>query len=218
MNFILAHLNSIILGIWGIFFGIVLVRFIRPQWVKNISYRWLIALAVALHIFYVIFVAWGQYHIWATSSDFTRFLLSAPLPTEAPLPTIFEWARPYFSHSLGYFFYYVFGRFFLSTIVLFTVTGFFYAILKFWYSRQNNFRADDPEIFCILMLISGWPGIVALVPLGFVIAILSSLGALIFFKRNQAPLAPAFLVVTPIALIFAKPILDLLHLYSLLKL
>ena len=58
-------------------------------------------------------------------------------------------------------------------------------------------------------------GIVDLVA---VVAILFSLGALIFFKRNQMSLAPAFLVATPITLVGAKSILILLDLYRLLKL
>lgn len=217
LDFIFVHLNTISLGVWMVFFCIVLVRFIRPHWLKNISYGWLIAGGVALHIFYTIFVTWGQYHIWATSSDFTRALLSAPLPVEVPLPVIFEWARPYFSHSLGYFAHYVFGRFFLNTIMLFIVTGIFYFIFKLWCKYRRNFRASDPEILCVLMLIVGWPGVSVFIPFGFAVAIFFSAGMLIFFKKNQISLAPAFLFTTPIMLVGARPILGLLHLYALLN-
>ena len=103
LGFIFSHLNIIVLGVWIVFFGVVLLRFVRPRLVKNISYKWLILAAVALHLFYVIFLTWGQYHIWAVASDFTRSLLSAPLPIEAPLPAILEWTRSYFTHPLGYF-------------------------------------------------------------------------------------------------------------------
>ena len=67
------------------------------------------------------------------------------------------------------------------------------------------------------MLIAGWPGVVVLGPLGFAVAILFSVSALVLLKKTQTSLLPAFLVVTPIALIAAKPILDFLHLYALLK-
>lgn len=217
LNFIFAHLNIIAIGAWMVFFCIVLVRFIRPLWVKNISYKWFIVGAVVFHIFYAIFVTWGQYHIWAISSDFTRALLSAPLPVEAPLPAIFEWARPYFSHSLGYFAYYAFGRFFFNIIVLFTVAGIFYVIFKILHLRQNNNEVQLPELLCVLLLIVGWPGIAVLVPLGFVVAIIFSIGALIFFRKNQTTLAPAFIVATPITLLGSTTILTLLHLYPLLK-
>lgn len=217
LGFIFAHLNAITLAVWAVFFGIVLVRFLRPHWVKNISYKWLILSATALHLFFATFITWGQYHVWATSNDFTRALLAAPLPVEAPLPAILEWARQYFDGSLGYFAYYAFGRFFFSIVILFVVTGIFYTIFKFWHHRRNNFGAEGPELLCVLMLIAGWPGIIVLGPLGFAVAILFSVGALVFFKKTQTSLLPAFFVVTPIALIAAKPLLDFLHLYALLK-
>ncbi len=217
LGFIFAHLNAIALSMWVVFFCIVLVRFLRPDWVKNISYKWLVLSAVVLHIMYAMFVTWGQYHIWATSSDFTRALLAAPLPTEAPIPAILEFLRPYLSGSFGYFFYYAFGRFFLSMVMLFAVTGAFYTAIKFWHNKRNNFGEQGPELLCVLMLIAGWPGIIVLGPLGFAVAILFSVGALVFLKKTQTSLLPAFLLVTPIALIASKPILDFLHLYSLLK-
>ncbi|HAT68619.1 MAG: hypothetical protein A2481_00225 [Candidatus Yonathbacteria bacterium RIFOXYC2_FULL_47_9] len=217
LGFIFSHLNAIILGMWLGFFAVVLVRFLRPYWVKNISYKQLILVAAVLHLLYATFITWGQYYIWSTSSDFTRALLAAPLPIEAPLPVMLEWIRPYFGGTLGYFTYYAFGRFFLSVIILFVVTGIFYAIFKFWHARRNNFGIEGPELLCVLMLIAGWPGVVVLGPLGFAVAILFSVSALVLLKKTQTSLLPAFLVVTPIALIAAKPILDFLHLYALLK-
>lgn len=217
LSFIFAHMNIFMFGIWAVFFGVVLVRFIRPLWLNNISYWWLIAGGIALHIFYAIFIAWGQYHIWAVSSDFTRVLLALPLPREAPLPALFEWMRPYFNHSLGYFAYYVFGRFFLNIIILFAVTGIFYCIFRLWYHRRGDVRSNDPEVLCALLLMVGWPGIFAFIPLGFVVAIFFSVGMLIFIKKNRISLIPAFFVAAPIALIGSKTILTLLHIYFLLK-
>lgn len=218
LQFISPHLNTIALGIWIIFFFIVLVRFMRPRWVKNISYKWLMLGAVVLHIFYAVFVTWGQYHVWATGSDFTRILLASPLPLEAPLPVFLEYARSYFAGPLGYFAYYAFGRFFLNLIVLFFITGIFYAILKFGNLRRKSFGSDGPELLCVLLLIVGWPGIVVLIPLGFLIAIFFSIMALLFFKKKQVSLLPAFLIATPLVLIGGKMILEILHLYALLSL
>ena len=218
INFIFSHLNAITLGIWAIFFVVVLVRFIRPHWVKNISYVYLILIAIALHLFYAVFVTWGQYHLWSISSDFTRMLLAAPLPLEVPLPWMLEYVRSYFEGPLGYFTYYAFGHFFFNILVLFLVTGFFYAIFKFWDLRKNSFQTKEPELLCVLMLISGWPGVVVLVPLGFVFAIIYSAGSLVFFKKDQTSLLPAFLFATPIALMGGETILGLFNLYPLLKL
>jgi hypothetical protein len=217
LGFIFAHLNALALAVWVVFFAVVLVRFIRPSLVGDIPYRYLVLSAIALHLFYASFLTWGQYHIWATSSDFTRALLAAPLPIEAPIPVVLEFLRAYLSGPLGYFSYYAFGRFFLNILMLFAVTGAFYAAIKFWHNKRNNFGEQGPELLCVLMLISGWPGIVVWGPLGFAVAILFSIGALLFFKKTQTSLLPAFLFATPIALIASKPILDFLHLYTLLK-
>lgn len=217
LNFIFAHMNAIALSVWMVFFVFVLIRFIRPRLVKNISYKWLILGAVALHLFYAFFLTWGQYHIWAAANDFTRSLLLAPLPQEAPLPAILEWTRSYFSHPLGYFVYYAFGRFFFNILMLFTVAGGFYAVLKFWHTRRNNFGEQGPELLCALMLIAGWPGVIVLVPLGFFIAVLFSVGSLVFLKKNEVSLHPAFLVALPVALVGGGAILNILHIYSVLK-
>ena len=101
--------------------------------------------------------------------------------------------------------------------MLFAVTGVFYAIFKFWHIRRNNFGEQGPELLCVLMLIAGWPGIVVLGPLGFMVAVLFSVGALLFFKKEQISLFPAFLIATPVALIGSKAILDFLHLYTILR-
>ncbi len=217
LQFIFAHLNAIALGMWIVFFVVVAVRFLRPLWVKNISYSSLVVGVIALHIFYAIFVTWGQYYIWATSSDFTRALLAAPLPPEAPLPAILEYVRHYFDGPLGYFAYYALGRFFLSVMVLFLVSGLFYAIIKFWNLRRKSFEAEGPEFLLLLMLIVGWPRVLVLIPLGFLTAILFSITNLMFFKKDKVSLLPAFLVATPIVLIGGNVILDLLHLYVLLN-
>lgn len=218
LNFIFAHLNTIALLVWVIFFCVILVRYVRPGWVRDISYRTLLLKAFALHLFYAAFVTWGQYYTWATSSDFTRGLLAAPLPKEAPLWGMLEYMRPLFEGSLGYFAYYAFGRFFLNILVLFLVAGFLYTILKFWNTRQKSFEGDGPELLFILMLIVGWPGVILFVPLAFLVAILFSVVALLFFKKDQISLVPAFLVATPVSLIFGKAILESLNLYTLLAL
>jgi len=217
LGFIFAHLNAVALGVWMIFLGMVLMRFLRPSLIGNISYSNLIFGAVALHLCYAVFLTWGQYHLWATASDFTRSLLMAPLPSEVPIPAVLEFLRPYLSGTLGYFSYYAFGRFFFNIITLFVVAGVLYGVLKLWNSYKKNFEAEDLEIFLILMLIAGWPGIMVLVPLGFVAAVLFLVGSTVFFKQNKISLIPVFLFTTPVVLIGGKAILDFLSLYSVLK-
>lgn len=216
LNFIFAHLNAIALGMWAVFFCVVLVRSMCPLWVKNISYKRLILSAVALHVFYAVFVTWGQYHVWALGSDFTRSLLALPLPVEAPLPGIFEWTRAYFDQPLGYFAYYAFGRFFLNTLVLFAVALLLYVVFRIWDKRRGGFGEHGPEILFVLMLISGWPGMIVLILFGFMLA-LTSFALPLISTRNPLSLERAFLIATPFVLLLARPILIHLHLLALLS-
>lgn len=219
MNFIFANLKIITLAVWLVFFFIVVVRISRSAWVKNISYGWLVTGAVALHFLYGIIATWGQYRAWMAGSDITRMFFFASLPSETPLPAYIEWARPLFEHAHGYFIFYSFEHFFLGTIVLFIVTGLFFLFLftRAWY-RSTNFREGDILLIVLAMLISGWPGVIILLPTGLISAIALSVGARFFYGIERIPLSPIFLFAAPVMLIFANPILAAIHLHSLLKL
>lgn len=218
MNFLFTNFNTIALVAWLAFFGTVALRTLRPVWVKNISYGWLVIGAVALHLLSGILLTWGQYTVWG-KSEFTKIFLSTPLSKEIPFPIYFEWARTFFEYPHGYFVFYSIGHFFLSTIALLVVTGLFYLFLvaRARY-RSSNFREGDIMLIVLAMLISGWPGVIVLLPIGLISAILLSLIARVVYGALRTPLPPAFLLAAPIALLFAIPILTALHLYPLLKL
>lgn len=219
MNFVFANFNMIALAIWLIFFCVVAVRILRPTWVKNISYGWLVITAVNIHLLYGIVATWGQYRAWATGSDISKALFSAPLSPEVPFPAYLEWTRSLFEHTHGYFAFYSLEHFFLGTIALLIVTGLFYLFLSARARyRSFNFREGDIMLIVLAMLISGWPGVIALLPIGLVFAVFLSLGARAIYGIERTPLSPAFLLAAPFALIFASPILATFHLYSLLKL
>ncbi len=240
INFIFSNLNIIELVVWAALFIVVVLRFMRrgvapngltrhdPAGSKNISFSVLIAFVIGLHIFYGAFVTWGQYYVWNTSGEYTKTFISAPLPEEVPLG-IFEGLRANLEQPLGYFSYYVFGRIWLDIIILFALAGFFYSILKIWSLYRGGFLPHGPEILLVLMLISGYPGILILVPLGFTLAF-ASFGisyAVKLYKEIKLPrpytiptfsssvreavsvvkcspvyLEPSFLIATPIALLF----------------
>ncbi len=222
LNFIFSNLNIIVLVVWVVFFAVVVLRFMRPvvasngltrhnpAGLKNISYSMLVGIAIGLHIFYGAFVTWGQYHVWATSSEFTQTFVTSPLPNEVPLG-ILEGLRGAFDQPLGYFTYYVFGRIWLDIIILFALSGFFYSILKIWSFYRGGFLPHGTEILLVLMLISGYPGILILVPLGFVLAF-ASFGIARFRRTSgvkQIYLEPSFIIATPIAIFY--PIATLLY-------
>lgn len=218
MNFVFANFNMVTLVVWLVFFCVVAVRILRPTWVKNVSYLWLVASAIALHLLYGVVATWGQSRAWAMGSDVTRALFSAPLPSEVPFPAYLEWVRPLLEHTHGYFVFYSFENFFLSTTTLFIVTGLFFLFLvaRARY-RAFNFREGDIMLIVLAMLISGWPGVIVLLPIGFISAIVFSVGARVAYGVERITLPPAFLVASPVALVFGGIILEYLHLYTLLK-
>lgn len=206
--FIFSHLNAIALSIWVTFLIIVTIRFFRPGWVKNVSYWKLILIAALLNILYGLFVTWGQYYVWSNGSDLTRSLLNLPLPKEVPFPFYLTWTRLFFEHQLGYFSYYVLGRFWLNILISFLISGVLYFIFKIWKSRRGNFTEHGPEILLLLMLISGYPGILVLIPLGFIFAVLWA--GFYYFKGNQAVnIEPAFILAAFFALLFSRIILNM---------
>lgn len=219
MNFIFSNLNTIILAVWLVFFFAVIARAFRPSWVGNISYRWLVAVAIGIHLLYGAVATIGQYRAWATANDITRALFSAPLSAEVPLPVYLEWSRTLFEYPHGYFVFYSFGHFFLSTIALLIIVGLF---LLFFVVRSRthpiNFREGDISMIVLAMLISGWPGVIVLLPIGFICAVLLSLVARAAYGVERTPLPPAFLLAAPLALLLAPQILATLNLYNLLKL
>lgn len=217
-NFIFSNLNVIEIAVWVVFFFVVDVRYLRPLWVRNISYNWLVGIAAGIHLLYGVLATWGQYVVWG-KSEFTKILLSSSLAQEVPFPFLLEWIRPFFSGAHGYFAFYSFQNFFLSTVALFVVTGLFYIFLvtRAQY-RAHNFREGDIMLIVLAMLISGWPGIIVLLPIGLISAVVLSIVARIFYGIERIPLVPTFLFSAPVALLLAVEILTALNLYPLLKL
>lgn len=213
LYFVFSNLNTIILTVWLVFLIIVSIRYFRPAWVKSISYFKLILIAIGLHIFYALFITWGQYYVWA-SSDFTRSLLNSPLPKEVPF---YEWLRPLFENHLGYFLHYVLGRVWLNTFLLFLTSGMLYLLFKVWEFYRGGFSKQSPELILILMLISGWPGVLVFIPLGFIFAILLFIFYYIRTVLKGVPpstvlanIEPAFILATFVSLLLSRVILNML--------
>ncbi len=184
LNYIFLHLNAIILITWLALLLIVFIRFTKGSWVKNISYKKLVIITFCLNIFYAVFITWGQYYVWATGNIVSKTFVNSPLPKEVPFPYFLEWVRPLFENYLGYFMYYVLGRFWLYIFLLFIISVALYFLLKLWGKYRGGFTEDGPLLILILMLISGWPGVLLFVPLGFIFSILYLLFSYILGKKN----------------------------------
>lgn len=205
LNFVFSNLNAIVLGIWIIFLIILAIRFFRPAWVKNISFLKLVFIAIGLNIFYGLFVSWGQYYVWSHGNFITKDLLTLPLPKTTPL--LMEWIRPLYEHHWGYFLHYVIGRVWTNILVSFLISGAFYLLFKFWNFYRGGFLEQGPELLLALMLVSGFPDVMVLVPLGFIFTIL--LFTFYYFKKGHkiVDIEPAFIFATLFALLFTNIIL-----------
>lgn len=212
LNFIFSHLYAIILVIWILFLIIVVIRFWRPAWVKNISYLKLFWITLGIHIIYGLFLTWGQSYVWANGNAMTEALLNLPLPSQVPFPSFLEWLRPLFEHSHGYFWFYVWGRFWFNIFLLFLTGGVLYSIFRAWKHYRGGFSDEGPLLLLILMLISGWPGVLVSVTLGFILAVL--LFGFHYLKSyikkvpiQNVVIEPAFILSTLVALLFTNFIL-----------
>ena len=136
----------------------------------------------------------------------TKLLASLPLSPEAPFPKILSWIRPLFENNLGYFLYYSFGRFWLNIFISFLISGLLFLIFKIWKHYRGGFQDGGPILLFILMLISGFPGVLINVAIGFGFAILLFI-VNYFKKKTVLNIEPVFIFSTLISLLFTNNIL-----------
>lgn len=218
INFLVSYVHVVGFVFWLIFSGALLLRYYKVSFVARVPWWALILTAVTLHLGYVALLGVVQYELWS-ASEFTKEFLVQPLAADVPLPGILEWSRSWFDGSLGYFSFYVLGRFALSLGILFAITLFCFSLLKLRaYYRPLNFKEGDIPALVLAILVSGWPGVVVLLPLGFIFAVLISFVVKIIYGKERIYLPPAFLIAAPIAFMFSEEILKIVNLYTLLKL
>lgn len=199
----------IVLAVKIVFLTIVAIRFFRPAWMKHISFLKLSIIAIGFNIFYGLFASWGQYYVWAASSDLTRFLLDLPLSVQAPFPVYLEWIRPFFENNFGYFLYYILGRIWLDIFMLFLISGILYSLLKVWNSYRGGFTSQGPELLLALMLISGFLGVLITLSLGFALSLL--LCCFSYWKGNNiVTIEPVFIFAAFFAVLFTRVIVNYL--------
>lgn len=218
IQILIQYPHIIITVLWFLVSVSALLRYARYSFFSRVSWRALVVGAVVLHVVYIMLLTWGQHAQWA-SNPFTQTFLSKPLDPTVPLPFLLEWSRSFLEQPLGYFTFYVFGRFWLNVIILFGLTGFFVTLLLLRaYYRPFNFREGEIAAITLALLISGWPGVVVLLPLAFFFAVIFSIISLMLYRVSRIYLAPAFLVAAPIALVAGPFVLKFFKLYTLFKL
>lgn len=218
VHFLAAYIHIIAMVVWALVSVAILLRYFKTPYIVQLPWWSIVVFVVFLHIAYVALVAVGQYELWA-ASEFTRDFLTQPLASDVPFPSILEWARPWFAGPLGYFSFYVLGRFVMSLAILFVLTLVCFGLLLIRAKyRPINFQEGDIAALTLAVLVSGWPGVIVLIPLGFIVAIAISIGSKILYGSERTYLPPAFLIAAPVAFLFGVQILKALNLYTLLKL
>jgi hypothetical protein len=207
LNFIFSNVNAIKLGIYFVFLCVVAIRFFRPVWVKNISYIKLFFIVLGLNLFYVLFISWGQYYVWSTASDVSRAILNSPLPSQVPFSSYLEWMRPLFMGTHGYFLFYIFGRFWLNLFIALITSGVLYLIFRVWQNYKSSFLEEGPLVLLILMLISGYPSNLVMVPIGFILSVIVLIISYFRGVKNVV-VEPFFIFATFFTLFFANIILS----------
>lgn len=217
MNILIQYPHIVVLALWFLVSLLALLRYFNYPPIARLSWKMLLLSAIVLHVAYGLFLTWGQYVEWQ-STPFTKTFLTQPLPSTVPLPFFLEWARPLFEHGPGYFAFYALGRFWINILIILGLTGFFAMLLKLRaYYRPWNFKEGEILAISLALLISGWPGVVVLLPLAFLFAVVFSIISSTMYGISRTYLTPAFLVAAPVALLLGTFILKSVKLYTLLK-
>jgi len=176
-----------------------------------LNFQFLVKSAIIFRIFYAAFLTVGQYYIWSTD-NFGKLLLSSPLHNDVPLSLIqkFPWL---FSHPLGYFLFYSWGRFWLNVVVSIGVALLFLLFLIFLKKyKERFFEAGESELGFLGMLIVGWPNQLLYVILVFLSVIVLSIFRNFFLRKQFTTLGWPFIFSVFIILLFGYWFSDFFHL------
>lgn len=216
INILSAHIQELLFVILCIILIFSGMRFFSPR-LMPFSFR---TLAISLSLVwgaYGLILTFIQRSIWALDPSMKTFL-TLPLDKAVPLSWWLEWVRGPFEHAGGAFAFYSLGHFFLPIILalLFAaIVYFLFFIIARWF--PGHLLRDDVILIFITVLLPGWPKVLFVVPLAFII--LLPLTLFTTLRKQQTPhwfLGAAFLVAA-LLLFLGEPVLKNFHLYTFLK-
>jgi hypothetical protein len=184
----------------------VLKRF--PRWG---SYSALAGFTVAVRLAFAAVAAAGQYYVWS-AHPFTRHMLETPLNRSIFAPML-GWFFPLFDNRLGYFLFYSWGHFFLEVLLSVVAAWLLYLFLKSLQRYRGRFFAEGEVMLCFLLsLVVGWPGVVLLVPFGFLSMVAVSAFRFVVSKGKYTTIGVPFIIAAGVVFIWGEFLLDVLHL------
>ncbi len=183
-----------------------------------VSWGQLTFIAISIQICYSCAVSVLQYVTWKTS-DMGTIFTQAFLPKETPFPVVLEGARFLFEREHGYFAFYVYTHFFLSSVILFFIVGFFILLLVLLRQKVPlSFKQNDIWIAAFSCVVVGWPRVLLFIPVAFLVLIIRSVLQTLLKKGDQVYLSEGFILLIIPILIFGNQILQFFNLYTLLTL
>lgn len=178
---------------------------------KGILYFKNIFLAVFIfRILYSTALSIGQYYTWA-GNEFTRFFLKAPLAEEAGL--IGKLFGFFFGQDLGYFAFYVAGRFWFEFVLAILISIiFFFLLTSFKRHNPRFFEEGEVELGTLLAFLVGWPGVVLFIAFSFVFVLVVSIFRLVFLRERLTTLGFPFLFSALVVIWQGGQLIDLFEL------
>jgi hypothetical protein len=216
--FFITNPHIIVRIIWvGIIF-LALMKYFRVRGSKKVSWQMLCGIAIAIHFLYAALLTWSQYFVWS-HTEVTKVLTTIPLPEVVPMFFFLEWLHPLFEASRGYFMFYAFNHFFLSTFLLMFVVGGI-ALLLFLLKKvlPTSFRKNDTLLVLFCCIAAGWPNIFVVIPLAFFFLVGEVVVRNFYMNEKHAYLPGAFLTALVVVFFFGTTLLQYLNLYTLVAL
>lgn len=176
---------------------------------KKISKKtiWIVA---GFKILYATFLTVAQYFVW-NNNGITRTLLKLPVEEKAMMS--FGFLSNIFARDNGYYYFYVFARYWLVILISFAAAYLFYLLLKGLKKRKERFFiGGEPEIGFALAFLIGWPDFVIFLPGIFFLIIPVSIFRIIILKEKFTTMGWPFILSAFLAIILGYSLLDIFRL------
>jgi len=167
-------------------------------------------IVVGFKFLYALFLTITQYLVW-NNNGLTRALLKLPVDEKAMAG--FGFLSKFFARDSGYYYFYVFARYWLVILVSFAVAYLFYFLLKALKKHKERFFINgEPELGLTLAFLVGWPDFVIFLPGIFFLIVPVSLFRMVFLKEKLTTMGWPFIIAGLSAVVFGYYLLDIFHL------
>ena len=181
-------------------------------YLKKISKKGIYAV-FGFKIMYATFLTLAQYFVWE-NNGVTRALLKLPVEEKALMS--FGFLSKFFNQDGGYYYFYVFARYWLVIIISFAVAYLFYLLLKSLKKyKERFFIGGEPEIGFALAFLVGWPDFVIFLPAIFFLIIPISIFRMLVFKEKLTTLGWPFIISAILAVVLGYSLFNVFQLASI---